>query len=1002
MRRILTVAVTALVTVFLLALVVSTAAFAADPAKWAGADISYEGDTYTKKTADGTTPPGLSNNQVYFVHNEVTDTFSGTGESRIIYFDSGTNMSTTDTANLTVYSLDGSGAYGARISGPADIALVPQNGSATANQAIWQNNNLEFDGATFEGTGGGPRISDGTTAPVLPQGTQYYEARGSPDVLTGTGTLRVLYFPAGVDVLTATTASYATFAIDGSGAIGAQTGSTQQVAVIPASQTPGSTGTAGAGSCSVEGIGWIVCPVTQFLAWGMDRIFDMLEGFLEVQPLSTQTDSPLYQAWNMIRTIANLAFVAAFLIIIYSQITSIGLDNYSIKKLLPRLILTAILVNLSYLICAAAVDLSNITGSGLQDFLVGLRETLEGPNTNSITSWESVTGFILADVAVSSAAAVTIGGIIISTGGSLGAALILLLPMLLGLILAVLVALLVLAARQALIVILIIVAPLAFVAYLLPNTEKLFEKWRSIFVTMLVFFPLFALIFGGSQLAAWLIIQTATDINVILLAMFVQVAPLVLTPLLVRFSGGIIGRIAGFVNDPKKGLIDRTRNWAKQESEFLAARNMARRDPVRRRQVFRRFALGADQLRRNREDRLAAYKEASDARWANSQNYSDIQQDLRYAQDERARGTEVANLRYETSRSTSARVRNLDLDSRDLKLRVENAKAQADVQWEGYNTAAVAEQRLRSRVLKDQISAIHSTHDAEYEEFKHGRLGHYPVNPNVGAMLNQATQDTRLLALNALRSESAKRAVNEQFTKDIENNDRFQGQLMQSYAGGIQGVAGAQRALAAAINAQSKAHSEAVANATSILTHGNFGDNIVTQIALGRNAGTSVVVTDDMREAAIAKIASGGNTVEIMNLMRDLEINPSAGNQDFRQTFADSLLANSNKPKFAGAGILANIKQGIAPPVGKARLDQYIAETINANKLGSADTLVTQDRDYLTAVRDTLRNNLSSTPISPAAKATMKSAIQMARTNALYAGKIGERKQVFDEIERLL
>lgn len=37
------------------------------------------------------------------------------------------------------------------------------------------------------------------------------------------------------------------------------------------------------------------------------------------------------------------------------------------------------------------------------------------------------------------------------------------------------------AARQALIVILIIISPLAFVAYLLPGTEKWFDKWKDVF-----------------------------------------------------------------------------------------------------------------------------------------------------------------------------------------------------------------------------------------------------------------------------------------------------------------------------------------------------------------------------------------------------------------------------------------------------------------------------------------------------------------------------------------
>jgi MFS family permease len=268
---------------------------------------------------------------------------------------------------------------------------------------------------------------------------------------------------------------------------------------------------------------------------------------------------------------------------IFSQLTNWGIGNYGLKKLLPRLIIAAILVNVSYLISALAVDLSNIVGSNLQDVLVGIRGTLDGPNTVIVPSWESTVSFILATGTGLAAAGAAIGGIAITTGASMGAALILLLPLLLSVLLAALVALIVLAARQALIIILIIIAPLAFVAFLLPNTEKLFDRWRGLFTTMLIFFPLFSLIFGGSQLAAFLLIQTASGgnaINIILLALFVQVAPLVLTPLLIRFSGGIIGRIAGMVNDPKKGFVDKTRNWAKQQSEYMAAKNMARTDPV--------------------------------------------------------------------------------------------------------------------------------------------------------------------------------------------------------------------------------------------------------------------------------------------------------------------------------------------------------------------------------------------------------------------------------------
>ena len=98
---------------------------------------------------------------------------------------------------------------------------------------------------------------------------------------------------------------------------------------------------------------------------------------------------------------------------------------------------------------------------------------------------------------------------------------------------------------------------------------------------------------------------------------------------------------------------------------------------------------------------------------------------------------------------------------------------------------------------------------------------------------------------------------------------------------------------------------------------------------------------------------------------------------------------------------MANWKQGLAPAPGKARIDQLMSNAINANKFGSAEVLVSQDRDYLEKLRDTLRNNLSPTPISAQARASINASIAMARSNPIYAGKIGERTAVLDELERL-
>ncbi|MFT9116321.1 MAG: hypothetical protein ABF497_04260, partial [Sporolactobacillus sp.] len=104
-------------------------------------------------------------------------------------------------------------------------------------------------------------------------------------------------------------------------------------------------------ACAINGIGWIVCPTVNFLSYVADQAFTfMADNFLSISPnlLNTDVESGAYKAWNMIRMLANAILVVAFLIIIYSQISGFGISNYGIKRMLPRLIIIAILINISY------------------------------------------------------------------------------------------------------------------------------------------------------------------------------------------------------------------------------------------------------------------------------------------------------------------------------------------------------------------------------------------------------------------------------------------------------------------------------------------------------------------------------------------------------------------------------------------------------------------------------------------------------------------------------
>jgi hypothetical protein len=470
--------------------------------------------------------------------------------------------------------------------------------------ASWKGETILYSGNQYNSVG--DTVAGDSTG--LPVGTHYYlYTAQSNGPAPKTQKAFVIYFAPGTDPPKETKATFVTYDYSSAKVFSNPTDKGDIVVTPKGDESTYS-------SCTIEGIGWIICPVTVFLADSMDNLFNLLKGFFVVAPANTtNTTNDLYTAWNVMRTIANVAFIIVFLIIIYSQLTSIGISNYGLKKLLPRLIIAAVLVNVSYFICAIAIDISNILGFSLQEIFVNIRkDTFAITNDTWANStgmgWSMVTAYVL------SGGAAAIG--FIAVGGSIGAALYLLIPILVGLVATILVVLLILAARQAIIVILVVIAPLAFVAYLLPNTEQWFKKWRDLFMTMLVFFPAFSLIFGGSQLAGGIIIQNAGKTGNIIGVIFglaVQVAPLVITPMLLRLSGGLLGRIAGLVNDPKKGFMDRTKNWSKDRSEMLRLKSLA--NTSGRPNPFRGIAQNLDNRNRRVKERTANYSSENDNRY---------------------------------------------------------------------------------------------------------------------------------------------------------------------------------------------------------------------------------------------------------------------------------------------------------------------------------------------------------------------------------------------------
>jgi hypothetical protein len=302
-------------------------------------------------------------------------------------------------------------------------------------------------------------------------------------------------------------------------------------------------------ACAVDGVGWIVCPVLTFLGGLADKAFDFLaNNFLDTKVSLLNSDpskgnTGAYSAWQAMRNIANIIFVIAFLMIIFSQITNFGIDNYGIKKMLPKLIIAAVLVNLSFYICQIAVDLSNIVGYSLGGLFDGIINSIQIPATSNPVG-----------VAFGWAAVV-----IAALAGGVALLLCVTVPVLLAVLGALLMTVLILLARTALIVILVVISPLAFVAYLLPNAESLFKKWTSTFTSLLLVFPVIALLFGGGKLAAQILNSSAGDDWLLrLIAMGVGAIPLLAVPSLLKnsiSSAGSIGKTLSGWSDKASGKI---------------------------------------------------------------------------------------------------------------------------------------------------------------------------------------------------------------------------------------------------------------------------------------------------------------------------------------------------------------------------------------------------------------------------------------------------------------
>lgn len=329
-------------------------------------------------------------------------------------------------------------------------------------------------------------------------------------------------------------------------------------------------------------LGYFICPAINVAISFADGAWSIFEFLLINNPLDRS--GAYYDSWTKVRDLANAILVVIFLGIVISQVSNIGISNYGIKKMLPRLVIVAVAINISYYLMQVIIDIANITGKSIDGIFSGF-ESYSG--LKAANGWSVLFDSILLSATVAGSVGVTL-----AAGAVLGwpAIILFLGAMIIPAIIGIIAGLLALQVRSMLIPILAIFSPVALVAWVLPNTQKLFDKWKSMFTGLVFLYPLASIYYGGLKFAASITLTSGESISIqrlmALAALFIGTFMVAVIAIKSNsIMGKIVGGIGGFANklgvSRLGGFVSNTASdmMSSRRAEFLSKGPGGRKNP---------------------------------------------------------------------------------------------------------------------------------------------------------------------------------------------------------------------------------------------------------------------------------------------------------------------------------------------------------------------------------------------------------------------------------------
>lgn len=297
--------------------------------------------------------------------------------------------------------------------------------------------------------------------------------------------------------------------------------------------------------------GWVSCSLVDGMKNAIEGLYSwLIENWLAINPklLSfTSKDDPgysVFEAWKYFQAIADVALILYLMVIIISQVTGLGISNYGVKKALPRVVLAALLINLSYFICQAAIDLANIAGNGIFGILDKLIE-----NAGIVATGANNTGYTVALLGI----LVVVVGVMVAWAAISPSFIMVVLWAFITAIIAVVFLFIVLGLRQVLSVLLVVVSPIAILCSTVPGLRGVYKKWLGLFKTALMAYPICSFMIGGGALASQILYDVwGGDENFFAAVgcLIICVAPFFFIPSVVKKS---IGALDAMVDKVKNG-----------------------------------------------------------------------------------------------------------------------------------------------------------------------------------------------------------------------------------------------------------------------------------------------------------------------------------------------------------------------------------------------------------------------------------------------------------------